>query len=217
MSTIWTLLRVTAILGGLTAALLTGGIAHADPAQPVPIPDLGGIGGQLASVAANAPQALQNAGTALGVLPPPKPIAPPPLAGASITVPQPGSAAVPAAPAAPALPGTTAGIPGVTSPVPGAPAVQVPQPLAVPGTTAAAPATGPGQLLPQGQLKLPQVPFRPVPLPQQVSLPGDLASLAPCGVPIPRGVVPTGPAVAAPAAAAAAPTNPLLIPLPALP
>ena len=216
MSTMWKLLRATAILGGLMAALLASGIAHADPAPLVPGPGLGGIGGQLASVAANAPQALQNAGTALGVLPPPKPAAPPPLAGASITVPQPGSAAVPAAPAAPALPGTTAGIPGITSPVPGVPAAQVPQPSAVPGTIAGAPATGPGPLLPQTQLNLPQLPLLPVPLPQQVSLPGDLASLAPGAVPIPPGVVPTGPAVAAPAAAAAAPTNPL-IPLSALP
>jgi hypothetical protein len=73
--------------------------------------------------------------------------------------------------------------------------------------------------MPQAQLGLPQVPFLGVPLPQQVSLPGDLASLAPGGLPIPRGVAPTGPAIAAPVPAAApvAPSNPLTIPLSALP
>lgn len=212
------------------AALLTGGIAHADPAPPVPVPN---IGDQLASTAANAPQVLQNFGSALGVLPKPAPAAPPPLADASISVPQPAAgslpaaitqapaaiAGAPAAPAAPAsVPGTT-GIPGLGSAVPGTPAAAPRVPSAVPGTTAGAPASGPGQLLPQAQVDLPQVPFLPVPLPQQLSLPGDLASLAPGGLPIPRGLAPTGPAVAAPlpAAAPAAPINPVLIPLSALP
>jgi hypothetical protein len=72
--------------------------------------------------------------------------------------------------------------------------------------------------MPNAQLSLPNLPFSPVPLPQQVSLPADLASLAPGGVPIPRGMTP--PTVPAPSAATAAPgviNNPILIPLSALP
>jgi hypothetical protein len=72
--------------------------------------------------------------------------------------------------------------------------------------------------MPNAQLSLPNLPFSPVPLPQQVSLPADLASLAPGGVPIPRGM--TTPPAPAPSAATAAPgviNNPILIPLSALP
>ena len=216
MSIVWTLLRATAVLGGLMAALLTGGIAHADPAPSVPAPNIGDqLVSTAANTAANAPQLLQNLATALGATPP-APTAPPPLAGASVTVPQPAPAAVAGAPAA--VPATTAGIPGINSAVPGASAAVPRVPSAVPGTTAGAPATAPG-LMPQAQLNLPQVPFLGVPLPQQVSLPGDLASLAPGGLPIPRGVAPTGPAIAAPVPAAVpvAPSNPLTIPLSALP
>ena len=46
---------------------------------------------------------------------------------------------------------------------------------------AAAPATAPGTLVPTAEVNVPQVPFLPVPLPQQVSFPGDLASLLPAG------------------------------------
>ncbi|MGH3543388.1 MAG: hypothetical protein ACRDTO_13675, partial [Mycobacterium sp.] len=67
-----------------------------------------------------------------------------------------------------------AGIPGLTP--------------TLPAPAAAAPVSGPAGLLPTGQLHLPQVPFLPVPLPQQVSLPGGLASLTPGGVRGPRGV-----------------------------
>jgi len=38
-------------------------------------------------------------------------------------------------------------------------------------------------MLPQAQLNLPQMPFLPLPLPQQVSLPGDLTSLISGGAP----------------------------------
>jgi hypothetical protein len=72
--------------------------------------------------------------------------------------------------------------------------------------------------MPNAQISLPNVPFSPVPLPQHVSLPADLASLAPGGVPIPRGMTP--PAAPAPSAATAPPAvinNPILIPLWALP
>ncbi len=93
MSFIWIVLRATAVLGGLMAALVTGGIAHADTT-----PSLPGVG-DLGAAVANAPQLLQTVGSALGVLPKPVTPAPPPLAGASITVPQ---GAVPGMPAAPA-------------------------------------------------------------------------------------------------------------------
>lgn len=62
MPTIWTFVRAAAVLVGSSAALLTGGIAHADPAPaPAPAPN---IPQQLISSAANAPQILQNLATA---------------------------------------------------------------------------------------------------------------------------------------------------------
>ena len=76
---------------------------------------------------------------------------------------------------------------------------------------AAAPATGPAGLLPQAQLNLPQMPFLPVPLPQQVSLPGDLTSLITGGVPVSSPSVP----VSAPAPVTS--PNPLLFPVSGLP
>ncbi|MEK1287066.1 hypothetical protein OSJ13_22150, partial [Mycobacterium ulcerans] len=67
MPTIWTYVRAAAVLVGSSAALLTGGIAHADPAPaPAPAPN---IPQQLISSAANAPQILQNLATALGTTP----------------------------------------------------------------------------------------------------------------------------------------------------
>lgn len=63
MPTIWTFVRAAAVLVGSSAALLTGGIAHADPAPaPAPAPN---IPQQLISSAANAPQILQNLATFL--------------------------------------------------------------------------------------------------------------------------------------------------------
>jgi hypothetical protein len=134
MSTIRMLLRATAVVVGLSAALVVGGLvgtAHADPAQPAPAPN---IGQQLVSTAANAPQMLQNLATALGATPP-APLAPPPLASAAIRMPQSAAAAVPGAPAV--IPGVTSGIPGATSAIPGATA-------AVPGITSAIPGATPG-------------------------------------------------------------------------
>ena len=127
MSTIWTLLRATAVVAGASAALLTGGLmgtAHADPAAPVPAPN---IGQQLAAGAAGAPQVLQNLATAVGAQPP----APPPLA--SIRVPQPSAAAVP---------GATSAVPGATSLFPGAaPRATTTTPgLGIPGLTPTVPA-----------------------------------------------------------------------------
>ncbi|WP_375481825.1 hypothetical protein [uncultured Mycobacterium sp.] len=211
MSTIWTLLRATAVVVGSSAALLTGGIAHADTAPPAPVPNIGSIGQQLA----NAPQLLQGLTSALGGAPATPPT-PPPMASADIRVPQlpanvPGASAL-APPATSPTPGTPAAMPGLNSILPGAaPSV----PSAAPG--AAAPAAGPGQLMPNAQVSLPNVPFSPVPLPQQVSLPGDLASLAPGGVPIPRGMTPPTPAPSAATPAPGVINNPILIPLSALP
>jgi len=80
MPTIWTYLRATAVVVGSSAALLTGGIAHADPAPaPAPTPDFSTVANipqQLIASAANAPQILQNLATALGATPPAAPAAP---------------------------------------------------------------------------------------------------------------------------------------------
>jgi len=228
MSTIWTLLRATAVVAGSSAALLAGGLmgtAHADPAPPVPAPN---IGEQLVTSAAGAPQALQNLATAMGAQPP----APPPLA--SIRVPQPSTTGLPGA--ASAVPGATSlipgaapaattatpglGIPGLTPTVP-APAATAPGLTGIPRLTptvpaAPAPATGPAGLLPQAQLNLPQLPFLPVPLPQQVSLPGDLTSLVNGGVPASPGISSPG-LVPVPAAAPVTTPNPLFFPVSGLP
>src|SRR6516165_5880027 len=75
MPTIWTYLRATAVVVGSSAALLTGGIAHADPA-PAPAPAMPNIPQQLIASAANAPQILQNLATVLGATPPAAPAAP---------------------------------------------------------------------------------------------------------------------------------------------
>ncbi|UQX10393.1 hypothetical protein [Candidatus Mycobacterium methanotrophicum] len=208
MSNIWTLFRATAVVAGSSAALLMGGLmgtAHADPAAaPIPAPD---IGQQLITSAAGAPQVLQNLGAALSG----QPATPPPLA--SIRVPQPSTAG---------LPGAASAVPGASSLVPGlpgaAPAATTATPgLGIPGLTptapAAAPAAGPAGLLPQAQLNLPQIPFLGIPLPQQISLPGDLTSLV-------TGGVPASPGVGTPGVASlpvAAPTNPLLFPVSGLP
>jgi hypothetical protein len=233
MSTIWTLLRATTVVAGTSAALLMGGLmgtAHADPAPPVPAPN---IGEQLVTSAANAPQVLQNLATNLGAQPP----APPPLASAAIKVPQPSAAGLPGATSA--VPGATSlipgatgaapaattatpglGIPGLTPTVP-APAAPAPGIAGIPGLTptvpaAPAPATGPAGLLPQAQLNLPQMPFLPVPLPQQVSLPRDLTSLMTGGVPASPGIGSPG-MVPVPAAAPATSPNPLFFPVSGLP
>jgi hypothetical protein len=231
MSTIWTLLRATAVVAGSSAALLMGGLmgtAHADPAAPpIPAPN---IGEQLVTSAASAPQVLQNLATALSG----QPATPPPLA--SIRVPQPSTAGLPGAASAvpgatslvPGLPGTAPaattatpglGIPGLTPtlPAPAAPASGI---AGIPGLTptvpAAAPATGPAGLLPQAQLNLPQLPFLGVPLPQQVSLPGDLTSLLNGGVPTSHGISSPG-LVPVPASAPVTSPNPLYFPVSGLP
>src|SRR5271155_1425369 len=100
MSTIRTLLRATAGVPVCWALLLMGGLmgtAHADPA-PLPPPD---ISQQLVGTAAQAPQMLQNVAGALGG----QPATPPPLASASIKMPQ---------QAASTAPGTSSLFPGAT-------------------------------------------------------------------------------------------------------
>src|SRR5271170_7719414 len=212
MSTIRTLFRATAIVAGSSAALLMGGLmgtAHADPA-PVPTPD---ISQQLVGTAAQAPQMLQNVAGALGG----QPATPPPLASASIKMPQQAANAVPGASSL--IPGATApatssaptlGIPGLTTPsVPAATSPTTGIPGLTPSVPAAAPTTtGPAGMLPQAQLNLPQIPGLPFPLPQQVSLPGDLTSLIGGGSPLTSGL-----ASAAGVPVAAAP----LFPVSALP
>ncbi len=236
MSNLRTLLRATAVVAGSSTALLLGGLvgtAHADPGPPLPTPN---IGDQLVTSVANAPQLLQNLAGALGA----QPATPPPLASAAIKVPQPSTALPGAAgiPGASAIPGASSVIPGASSVIPNAvaPAATgatpglglpgltptVPAPVApaaglpgLPGLTptvpaASAPVTGPTGLLPQAQLSLPQLPFLGVPLPQQLSLPGDLTSLATGGVASP-------PATSVPAVAPVTAPNPLLFPVSGLP
>jgi hypothetical protein len=205
MSTVRTFVRATAVVAGSSAALLFGGLmgtAHADPA-PVPVPD---ISQQLVGSAAQAPQLLQSVAGALGG----QPATPPPLASASIKMPQQaaaptaGSSLLPGlaspAPAATSAPGL--GIPGLTTPAPAATSTPG---LSLPGLTAPAapaPAANPAGMLPQAQLNLPQIPGMPFPLPQQVSLPGDLTSLLTGGSPLSSGLASVAgvPAAAAPAA-----------------
>lgn len=118
-----------------------------------------------------------------------------------------GAAGAPAAaPAAAPAPAATA---SVTLPqAPATPAAAVP---------AAAPAAAtPTGLVPTAEVQLPQVPGNPLPLPQQLSFPGDLVSLMPAGTPL-ANLLPKSPtalpAAAAPVAAAAAPA----VAAPALP
>lgn len=200
MPTIWTYVRAGAVLVGSSAALLTGGIAHADPA---PAPDLGpaNIAQQLISSAANAPQILQNFATALGATPPvsaPRTSEPglmtvPGISGLTPAAP----AAVPAAP--PSIPGVNTPIPGITAPGPAAPAAPtIPWvPVTIPGVTPAAPAAAPASvpgLVPTAKVDLPSLPYLPVQVPQQVSLPGDIPALAagaiPGGQPQPTAPIP---------------------------
>jgi hypothetical protein len=234
MSRFRNVFTTTAILVGSSAALLTGGIAKADPA-PVPLPPVPGLSmiqGLLDP--ANAPQLLQAASSVLSGASAvaPAPVATPPIASASVNLPQqpaalPGTAALPGvatlpgtAPAAvPAASPGTATLPGtvpaaVPAALPGTATLPGIAPAAVPAATAPAVATP--ELIPTGQLNLPSLPGLPVPLPQHLSFPGDLdlASLIP-GTP--------GAAIAQPGVApAASATSPMpavgaLFPTSALP
>lgn len=172
MSMTRSLLTSTAVLVGTSTAMLMGGIAKAEPA-PAPSPVLPAISAieQLANVPAIAPRILQDAASSLTGVPATAPAPAAPSPAASITLPQ------------PSLPGQI----GLPQPA------TVVHPASIP---AASPVMDPSQLVPNASMNLPTVPGLPVPLPQQVSLPGDLASLLP-GVPsVTPGVLPgTAPAV----------------------
>ena len=221
MSRFRNVFTTTAILVGSSAALLTGGIAKADPA-PVPLPPIPGLSviqGLLDP--AKAPQLLQAASSVLSGTPAAAaaPVAAPPIASASVNLP-PQPATVPGTAALPA----TATLPGVATPPATAPAAV---PAALPGTAALpgiAPAAVPAaiapaatpELIPTGQLNLPSLPGLPVPLPQHLSFPGDLdlASLMP-GTP---GAAIAQPGVApAPSATSPMPGVGALFPTSALP
>jgi hypothetical protein len=235
MSTMWTLLRTTAVAVGSSTALLVSGsglmsAAHADSEQPLPAPS---SADQVTAPATDPNQVLQHIAMALAAQQP----APQPAAGAAIRVPQSAPAAVPGgtttvAGPTPLIPGTTTTVAGPTPLIPGTTTTVPAATTAVPGLTggspglaptalapaAAAPATGATGLMPSAQLDLPQLPFLPVPLPQQMSLPGDLTSLMPGGTPIPRSTIPPSTTVATvPASVPTASPNPLLVPLSALP
>ena len=222
MSRFRNVFTTTAILVGSSAALLTGGIAKADPA-PVPLPPIPGLSmiqGLLDP--AKAPQLLQAASSVLSGTPAAAaaPVAAPPIASASVNLPQ-QPAAVPGTAALPA----TATLPGVATPpatAPAAvPAARCPAPPHCPAIAPAAvpaaiaPAATP-ELIPTGQLNLPSLPGLPVPLPQHLSFPGDLdlASLMP-GTP---GAAIAQPGVApAPSATSPMPGVGALFPTSALP
>lgn len=166
--------------------------------------------------AAGLPGATSAVPGATSLIPGAAPAATSPTPGLGI----PGLTPTPPAPTAPA---SGLGIPGLTPtlPAPTAPASGL---TGIPGLTptvpaAAAPVTGPAGLLPQAQLNLPQMPFLPLPLPQQVSLPGDLTSLLNGGVPVSSGLG-TAPVASLPVAPVAAPAmapNPLNFPVSGLP
>ncbi|GBG39502.1 hypothetical protein [Mycobacterium montefiorense] len=224
MPTIWTYAKAAAVVVGSSAALLTGGIAHADPVPAMPDP-VQNIPQQLIASAANAPQILQNLATALGAQPPAAPAQPgitfpglasaaQPAAAAPAGIPSiPGltpAATAPTAPtaASPTIPGLGS-IPGLAQSTPAAPAA--PASSGIPGLgsmipglstptapAAAAPATSPlSQVANVNMPALPSLPGLPLSVPPKLSLPGDLPALA-------TGAVPGTPA--APAAAAPAPS-----------
>lgn len=160
MTGIRSVLSTTAIIAGGGLALLTGGIAKADPAAPtIPMPNVPGMNvvEQLVDPA-KAPQLLQSAAALLTSpqVTPANPLTPPPMATASLNVPQPALPGMPGALPTDAL--TNGVLPDGSLPVGTLPA----------GTTAA---TEPG-----ASLTLPQVPGLPVPLPQQVSVPTEVTS-----------------------------------------
>jgi hypothetical protein len=167
MSGIRSALSTTAIIAGGGLALLTGGIAKADPvAPPVPVPNVPGVNvvEQLMDPSM-APQLLQAAASLFN-----------------------GQQTVPATPAVPTVPALPVGAPPVASaslnvpqptlPLPGMPGAATPTLPGMPGATPALPASTAGTATqPGAQLSLPQVPGLPVPLPQQVSLPTEVTSL----------------------------------------
>jgi len=178
MSRIRSALAAGAILFGSSAALLTAGVASADPLPapaPAPAPEVPGLSMLTQFInPANAPQLLQAASSifapkattapAIPAASPVAPTAPAPLATAALNLPQ--------APAA-------------------QPAVQAP----VLGNSGDLPSA-----LPSGTLNIPTIPGLPIPLPQTVSFPGDVAPIAAAAP-----AVASTPAYVAPMAAANSP------------
>ncbi|CAN5358268.1 hypothetical protein BH09ACT7_BH09ACT7_48240 [soil metagenome] len=206
MSRTKNLFTASAIVVGSSAALLTGGIAKAEPAPP-PNPIMPGINMMEQLIdPAKAPQLLQQATamlTGLNAAPPAAvpAAAAPSLATASVNLPQTATAALPGMPTA-----ATAALPGMptaaTAALPGMPTAAT---AALPGMPGALPAaTAP---VPAG---LSTIPGLPVPLPANLPFPTDLSALFPAaGIPAPNlggtaaPATPGAPALLAPAAPAA--------------
>ena len=186
-----------AAAGATGVAIALSAPATADPAAAAPVPSIPGLP-FLQQLAANPAAATQLMQTFTSV-----------LSGAQAAAP----AAAPATPP----PAATASVT-----LPQAPALPAAAPAATPAA-AAAPVAAAQSLIPSGEVNLPNVPFLPVPLPQQVNFPGDLGALMPGGLagakPVAAPAVPAAaaPAASAPAAATGAGLAPLLMPLSALP
>jgi hypothetical protein len=205
MSRTKSLFSATAIVMGASAALLTGGIAKADPA-PAPSPIGPGLNMfQQLMDPAKAPQLLQAATamlTGLNAAPPATaaiPAAAPSLATATVNLPQtPGALPLPGMPTAtlPGMPAST--LPGMpASTLPGMPTATTPLSAAVPSAAG-----------------LSTIPGLPVPLPANLPFPTDLSALLPAaGIPAPNL---SGTPAAAPAAAAPSLALPSLFPASAL-
>jgi hypothetical protein len=186
---------VIAAACAVPAALLLSATASADPV-PAPAPAMPNIPFLNGISPANAPAMLQGLASAFtgAAQPAAAPAAPAPAATASVTLP---AAAAPAAtPAASTLPGL---LPAAAAP-------------------AAAPVAQPASLVPTAEVQLPQVANNALPLPKELSFPGDLTSLLPPGLPL-AGLLPRSPA-AVPVATAVAPAAVAAVPAavaPALP
>ena len=193
MSRIRSVFTTGAILVGSSVALLTGGIAKADPvvAPPVPAPAVPGMD-MITQLAGNAPQLLQAASSMFS----PKPAA----VAAPLQTP-PAAGLAPLAPLAAQTP-----LAPLALPMTGAPAVQPP----VLGNSGDLPASAPGGIA------IPNLTGLPVQLPPQLSVPGDLASLMPGA---PGATAHPGAAAPVPTAAATSPMPGLgtLFPTSALP
>jgi len=184
---------VIAAACAVPGALLLSATASADPV-PAPAPAMPNIP-FLSSLPGSAPQMLQGLASAFTGTAAAPAAAPAPAATASVTLPQPAAAPA-AAPAASPLTGL---LPAAAAP-------------------AAAPAAQPAGLVPTAEVQLPQVANNALPLPKELSFPGDLTSLLPPGLPL-AGLLPKS-SSAVPVATAAAPAAVAAVPAavtPALP
>jgi len=202
MSRIRSAFATGAILVGSSVALLTGGIAKAEPAPavPAPAPGIPGIPGapgmdMITQLAGNAPQLLQAASQMFNPKPATAPVTPP-VAGLAPLAPL-------AAPIAPLAP--------LAQPLTGAPAIQPP----ILGNSGDLPASAaPGAL---GLPNLPAIPGLPAPVSQALNFPGELSKLMP-GAPGGGGLAqPASVSVPQPAATSPMPGLGTLFPTSALP